>query len=327
MSSTALVCEARIGKSSLLKYLETFLPELLNETYLPVYICADVCDTQARFYKKMLDALLPQIPPRVCSEQRLRTLELKAQPARDDIETILADVYRKGLKVVLLLDEFKSMLDKPQEFDEPFLRWLRSLCNEGQVAMNVATRQPLDGITRYDLYFANHITQVITLEPLQPDEAQALLSQPHDRPFTADELAIGLQAGQNHPLRLQEAGFLLYTSKGEPPGDLHDQAGLLRPNAGNLLKKQVAQNYKQAKKWSGPSARNPDHPNRPDWLARVGLMAIKIGDRIDQGQARFYGVVVVLGIVVFLILFAAFLSGWISLEQLRTFWNVIPGGS
>jgi hypothetical protein len=322
MSSTALVGEARIGKTSLLKYLAAYLPVLLDETYLPVYICADVCDNQASFYKKMLGALLPQIQPQVCSEKLLRTLEVKKQPARDDIEAILD----QGLKVVLLLDEFKSMLDKPLEFDEPFLRWLRSLCNKGKVAMSVATRQPLDGITPFDLYFANHITQVVELKELRPDEAQTLLSQPHDRPFTADELAIGLQAGRNHPLRLQEAGFMLYTSKGEPPGDLHDQAGLLRPNAGNLLKKHVAQNYKQAQKWSRPSARNHNHPNRPDVLATVGQIVIRIGDGIDQGQARFYGIVVVLLIVLFVLLLVASLLGWISLEQFQTFWNVLTGG-
>jgi hypothetical protein len=75
------------------------------------------------------------------------------------------------ITVVVLLDEFKSMLYSPAEFDEPFLRWLRACSQDGKVAMVVATRQPLGGIERFDFYFAN-----FTLDESDPRWYEALKS-------------------------------------------------------------------------------------------------------------------------------------------------------
>ncbi|NJK81352.1 MAG: hypothetical protein HC914_16270 [Chloroflexaceae bacterium] len=203
MLSVSLVGEARIGKSSLLCYLEAKLPMLsaTDKRYVPVYISMNTMRTRADFCRTVLGALLRQIPPGVAAEQTLRLLEQKTTPSMADIQTALGWAATGGLRVVLLLDEFKDMLQHGNEFDDAFLGTMRSFATDPALplALVVATRQKLTEIEGLQAYTLNNVdTQ--TLDLLHPDDARELLQLPSDHPFSAAEVRVGLDAGRNHPL-------------------------------------------------------------------------------------------------------------------------------
>lgn len=75
MLSISLVGDARIGKSSLLKYLEARLPALLSDRYLAIYFSMDRYKSQASFCRAVLDKLLPHVVPPEGKERALRVLE------------------------------------------------------------------------------------------------------------------------------------------------------------------------------------------------------------------------------------------------------------
>jgi len=229
MMSVSLVGQARIGKSSLLRYLEARLSERMREhgTYLPIYLSMDGQGSRESFCKALLERLLPHIPPVRGQERALRALEHKLSPTLEETARALEWAAQGGLHVVLLLDEFKDLLERPQEFDEVFRGMLRSLYTHSQIALVMATRQSLTEIHGLNAYFVNSVDQQF-LRTLPADEAEALLRQPHDHPFTDAEVHIGLDVGRGHPLRLQWAGFLLYQSKHNPSGLLHTEEGALQ---------------------------------------------------------------------------------------------------
>ncbi|MBA3532482.1 MAG: CHAT domain-containing protein [Ardenticatenales bacterium] len=65
MLSVSLVGEARIGKTSLLRYLEAYLPTLLGAKgcYLPLYLSMNEQRSQSSFSRAILEKLLPQVVP------------------------------------------------------------------------------------------------------------------------------------------------------------------------------------------------------------------------------------------------------------------------
>lgn len=329
MLSVALIGEARIGKSSILRYLEVHLARRLGAygRYLPIYVSMDAQRSQATFCKEVLARLLPHIPAGTGQEQTLRRLEIRLN---DDQPVTLEDMARAlewaaaaGLRVVLLLDEFKKMLDRPAEFDEIFQGTLRSLYSNRQVALILTLRQPLDTINGLNAYFLNGVSQR-HLGLLLADEAKQLLRQPHDRPFTAAELRIGLAAGQRHPYRLQAAGFWLYHSKGTLPGPLHDEHGHLLDQATSLLNRKVQADFDNAMQASRDPKRRRSLWSRLEALGRTG---IQIGESADSAQARIMGGFIIITVVTIFGLLLALATGLISPDLFGELLRRITGGT
>ena len=227
MLSVSVVGEARMGKSSLLKVLEAEVARW--DGYLPIYLSMDAHRTQESFCRALLKQLLPHVRPPSDNNQEneatLRDIEKRvaqrdAFTFEDTVEVLeLASAW--GLRVVLLLDEFKELLERADEFDDAFRGQLRSLYNTNRtVALVLATRQPITHIPQLNAYFANGIT-MHELNPLHPNAAKALLAQPHDRPFSEKEINLGLQVAKHHPLRLQLVGFQLYFWKTQATNPLY----------------------------------------------------------------------------------------------------------
>lgn len=326
MTSVSLVGEARIGKTSLLRYLEQNIPDALQAhgTYIPIYcsmnehtlptFCADVRD---RLVQCLDDGHGAHDSERV---RALRALAQTAESTMRDMVHALEWCEQHNLSVVLLLDEFKDILRKPHDFNAEFSGALRSLYDKGTIALVLATRQPLTEIAGLTIYDFNGLWR-IDLGTMPPDEAEVLLRRPENNLFTDAEVHIGLRAGRNHPLRLQWAGDLLYCSKRDNPALLHTPQGDLRDTAFRRLEREVQMAYDDA---LALSAHPPDTtPRRFDPLATLGRITAALGDGIDTATARLYGVVV----VVVLLLIAAALAGWIPPAQLRALWILLTGGS
>lgn len=253
MLSMVIVGEARIGKSSVLMYLDVRVSSLLGEhgRYQPIYLSCDGMRDQAGFCRAVLERLLPHVPPGTGQERALRAFEQRVASVDTsvtirDVQEVITCAASVGLRVVLLLDEFKSMLDRPQVFDEPFLSCLRSLSQQRQLAMVLATRQPFTKIPGMNAYFANGL-QRIDLGVLTEAAAEQLIRQPSDRPFGAAEVRLALAAGRRHPLRLQQAGFCLYQERGQASSLYYDAPAVLSRRAAALLLREVQRRYDDAR--------------------------------------------------------------------------------
>ena len=257
MQSLSLVGEARIGKSSLLRYLEAQIPEQLAPygRYRPIYLSKNSVRNPGAFCDKLLTGLLPYLPAGAGEERAIRQLE--ASLARDELpslkmtERVIAMAVAAGVNIVLLLDEFKDLLERREAFDALFCGWLRSLYTDRQLALVMATRQPLTAIPDLALYFLNGLSGTHTLGPLDPRAAEALLRQPHDRPFSAAELRLGLRVGETHPFRLQIVGDQLYRGKGLRFSQTHKLNGSLHKDAEQRLRDEVNKIFDQGQKLSG----------------------------------------------------------------------------
>mgnify|MGYP005853630739 CR=1 FL=1 len=323
MMSVSLVGEARIGKSSLLCYLKARLPNALQAcgTYLPIYMSMDNYDSQARFCRALLDQLLPHVPPVPGQEQTLRALERQSEPTLHETVRVLEWAKQGGLRVVLLLDEFKDVLQHAQEFNEVFRGTLRSLYTHRVIALIIATRQPLTTIEGLNTYFVNALEQ-FTLQTLSADEAEKLLRQPHQYTFTAAEERMALQVGAGHPFRLQWAGFLLYVSKSRPPGQFHQADRGLRRDAARILRREVEDRYARAMVCSHP-VDPPPKREKKDRAALLEHLISQLAEVLDRFSARLTAVLLLLGLVALLL----FAFGYLSLEQLQQWQSLLPGGA
>src|SRR5262249_26284912 len=142
-------------------------------------------------------------------------------------------------------------LERAEEFDEVFRGVLRSLYTNRELALIMATRQPLVEIEGLSTYFANGVSQQ-ELGLMFHAEAEQLVRQPSDRPFSDAEVRLALEAGRLHPLRLQCTGYWLYQWKGQPLGPIYDAQGTLRDSAAILLNREVQRAYDQAMEFSRP---------------------------------------------------------------------------
>ena len=329
MQSISIVGEARIGKSSLLRFLEAQLPDLLADygRYRPIYLSMDRLRDPSAFYAALLAGLLPSMPAGAADEYALRRLDAALSrgeaPTAETTERVIGWAASAGLQVVLLLDEFKELVERPAQFDPLFCGWLRSLYTQRQLALVMATRQPLPEIEQLSLYFLNGLSGTYTLGPLHAADAEALLLQPHDRPFSDAEVRIGLYAGDDHPYRLQVAGDRLYRWKGQRPGPIHEADGSLREAADRTLRRDVQAAFDTVQALSSP---RPVRRSWWRWVDGLGSAGSKLGDSADQAGNRVLGVVILLGVLVLGGALLALVSGLIDLQTFRDLLRAISGG-
>jgi hypothetical protein len=145
--STSVVGERRIGKTSLLKHLDT--PEVARELGLPpeefcmIYIdfqgLTDI--TPQRFWQRVLRKMersicVPDLIPEI--------KELREQEDFDlfDLEDLFEVITDSGLTIVLLLDEFEYVTQNPN-FGSDFFGGLRALAIHQNMPLVTATRREL----------------------------------------------------------------------------------------------------------------------------------------------------------------------------------------
>ena len=325
MMSVSLVGEARIGKSSLLRYLEARLPTAPCEkgTYLPIYMSMDSYASQSRFCRALLDRLLPHVPPVPGQEQTLRKLEHEPEPTLDETVRVLEWAKQGGRRVVLLLDEFKDVLHHAQEFNEVFRGTLRRLYTHRVIALIIATRQSLTTVEGLNTYFINAVEE-FTLRTLPAAEAEELIRLPHQYTFTDAEVRMALQVGTGHPLRLQWAGYLLYVSKSRPTGGLHQADRRLLPGAARILSREVQARYKHAIACSHPA---DPAPHKKDRSTLVEHLITQVAEILDRFGARLAAVGLILSLILGLAALLLNALGLLSLEQLQEWQRMLSGGS
>ena len=145
--STSVVGERRIGKTSLLKHLDTLeVAERLglhSDQYCMVYIdfqgLTDI--TPQRFWQRILQKMersicLPDLIPEIKQVRQQGEFDLF------DLEDLFERIADAGLTTVLLLDEFEYVTQNPN-FGTDFFGGLRALAIHQNLPLVTATRRAL----------------------------------------------------------------------------------------------------------------------------------------------------------------------------------------
>jgi hypothetical protein len=221
--STSVVGERRIGKTSLLKYLdhkdaaaELGLPA---EDYCLVYMdfqgLADI--TPQRFWQRVLQKIKreichPDLIPLIEEIIDLERLDLF------DLEDLFTSVGDKGLTVALLLDEFEYVTQNPN-FGSDFFGALRALAIHHGLPLVTSTRRELVDLCHSEEIKGSPFFNIfanLVLRPFNPAEVDELITTylgDTDIEFTEPETELVMRLGGGYPFFTQIACHYVYETK------------------------------------------------------------------------------------------------------------------
>jgi len=221
--STSIVGERRIGKTSLLKYLDT--PEVAAQLGLPknefcmVYIdfqgLTDI--TPERFWQRVLTKIersicLPELTSEIQQVREMGAFDLF------DLEDLFESITGRGLTTVLMLDEFEYVTQNPN-FGPDFFGGLRALAIHQNLPLLTATRRELVDLCHSEELkgspFFNIFANII-LRPFSRTEVLEMLDgYMADSPiqFSEREKELVLSLGGGYPFFTQMAGNYLVEAK------------------------------------------------------------------------------------------------------------------
>jgi hypothetical protein len=208
--------------------------------------------TQAQFWEYALQSLSAKITDaasplaqayRTCQEDDFGTFVL---------ERLLAQMREANWQLVLLLDEFDTLLHHEVLNCTEFFGGLRSLASRsrGALTLVIASRQPLtmlnsktQELSRTGSPYFNFLDEV-TLGPLSNKDATELLNRAGDR-FTPDDRRYLTKVASGHPYLLQVAASELWDAYAEGADDtgehwqqvgsrLYDNAAMILSNTWHL---------------------------------------------------------------------------------------------
>jgi hypothetical protein len=221
--STSIVGERRIGKTSLLKYLDntevvTSLG-LLPEEYCMVYIdfqgLTDI--TPERFWGRVLHKMersicLPDLAPGIQQVRKQDNFDLF------DLEDLFEVIGDAGLTTVLLMDEFEYVTQNPN-FGSDFFGGLRALAIHQNLPLVTATRRELVDLCHSEEIkgspFFNIFANVV-LRPFSRQNVYELLDgylAETDLTLTEREKELVIGLGGGYPFFTQMAGHYLVEAK------------------------------------------------------------------------------------------------------------------
>jgi len=218
--STSVVGERRIGKTSLLKHLAN--PQvaeqlgLAPDEYVMVYVdfqgCVNI--TPVRFWSRILNRAARRLAD---DELIAMSKEIGSRDQIDqfDLEDLFFEIEDRGLKMVLLMDEFEYVT-RNENFGLDFFAGLRALAIHFPLSLVTATREALVDLCHSASIqgspFFNIFASVI-LRPFKPEEAQLLLegilSEANLGFSEVDRMKIS-EIADGHPIFIQMAGYYLF---------------------------------------------------------------------------------------------------------------------
>jgi hypothetical protein len=247
--STAIVGEPRSGKTSLLLYLSA--PEKQMELYgseaehiIFSYLDAQTLGQQfgqEQFWKLALQPFYDVViapKPDSALAQAYETCK-KNEFGTFVLERLFAQMNQANYRLVLMPDEFDSLLYHPVLNSAEFFGSLRSLVSRLRaVALIPASRQSLAALNKNTSEFSRtgspyfNFLDEITLGPLPDRDVAELLRQAQDR-FNTDDRRFILGAAGGHPYFVQAAASELWDAYHE----IEDNAEKRRQVAGHNLYK------------------------------------------------------------------------------------------
>lgn len=175
--SVSIVGERRIGKSSLLHYINEPGNRLsyLDESTSYIFIFMDFQEkrrgTAEEFFASLFDLLSQE------SEGRLSELP---EPGYDGFKQVCKRIDSEGMKLIMLFDEFEA-ITKNRNFEPEFFAFLRSLANNYNVAYVTSSVKNLQEMCHNreisDSPFFN-IFSNLNLGPFNLQEARKFVTEP-----------------------------------------------------------------------------------------------------------------------------------------------------
>jgi hypothetical protein len=221
--STSIVGERRIGKTSLLKFIDT--PEiatelgLLPEEYCMIYIdfqgLTDI--TPHRFWERVLRLMersicMPDLVPQIKEIRELEDFDLF------DLEDLFKVITASGMTIVLLLDEFEYVTLNPN-FQSDFFGGLRAIATHQNLSLITATRRELVDLCHSEELkgspFFNIFANVV-LRPFSREEVGVMLDgylSESDISLSDVEKKVIMELGGGYPFFVQIAGNYMVEAK------------------------------------------------------------------------------------------------------------------
>jgi hypothetical protein len=221
--STSVVGERRIGKTSLLKYLDN--PSVAAELGLqPDRYCMIYIDFQGltditphRFWQRVLHKMERTIcVPDLIHE--IKQIRERGDFDLFDLEDLFEMITTSGLTTVLLLDEFEYVTQNPN-FGADFFGGLRALAIHQNLPLVTATRRELVDLCHSEELkgspFFNIFANVV-LRPFNRDEVIEMLDgylSGTELSLSTEEKEVILQLGGGYPFFVQMAGNYIVEAK------------------------------------------------------------------------------------------------------------------
>lgn len=221
--STSVVGERRIGKTSLLKYLENTEVAaglgLSPDEYCMVYIdfqgLTDI--TPERFWQRVLRKMersicMPDLAPEIQQVREQGNFDLF------DLEDMFEAIADAGLTTVLLLDEFEYVTQNPN-FGSDFFGGLRALAIHQNLPLVTATRRELIDLCHSEELKGSPFFNIfanIVLRPFSKGEVNEMLDgylAETDLIFSETDKKLILALGGGYPFFVQMAGNYLVEAK------------------------------------------------------------------------------------------------------------------
>jgi hypothetical protein len=227
IQSVSLVGPRKIGKTSLL--LELMRPAAwqdlgLGSENLFIYLDCEVlgAGSHAEIFGQIANEIVAALEERELPAEPALEKAVTA-PTRLALEAALRKLNQRGLRVVLVLDEFERLATNA-ELDVNFFNTLRSIAGRYQVAFLTASARPL-----IELTFSGRSQEILSspffnifapvfLGCLEEPQARRLMREPSGRTGTAfaletEDFLYELVGG--HPFALQVACFHAFDTRGD----------------------------------------------------------------------------------------------------------------
>lgn len=211
--SIALLGEPRIGKTSLLYFLRSPFAQQMQEgtqrRYLFHYINSE------RLPHSISLAQLMELIIRALKDanviDNLPIMPTEENVLRKYMRQVFADLEKRSITFVLLIDEFEDLANHPNLATPEFSYFLRDLITEYKSTSLVITLDfNLEQAIKLDNFnkFINNL-RIVHLGPFSDFEARNLLSLGQDR-FSNSDIDFLLNISGNHPNLLQIAAHALW---------------------------------------------------------------------------------------------------------------------
>jgi uncharacterized protein len=216
-----LVGEKRSGKSSLIQMICQSYENRVGtygrraEEFVVVYLslkradCRSPNDFYQTIAQKLLERSVVQVQPRLVAA-------LSGPIDGADFARGLEQWKHSGVLPVICLDDFEEVLELTTQFDDVFFDNLRSLCNNSELMLVIASRRGLrDYKTRGLTSEFFNVSQTRLLGRLRDGDAQDVVRLPSSASSALgeDQQVLALKWSEKHPALLQLAGKCLWDAK------------------------------------------------------------------------------------------------------------------
>ncbi len=218
----SIVGTRRIGKSTLLRYVQMQMAELQTHFGDDLHTSLLTLIDLHEYEQKTSEDFFTSVSTQILTQNRGQAaLTRSTKGGADEFSSLLEQIKDQKLHLTLLMDSFHNVT-RNNNFDLEFFNYLRSQASLGKVSYITASVAPLNEICHQDIRSSPffNIFGTYRLGPLTLEEAEAFVIMPAKDvglPFTEAEVQWVIALAGRHPFLLQRVCYFLFQEK-----TLHD---------------------------------------------------------------------------------------------------------